>query len=57
MDGFSIDELALQLSDLELAVLLCLAAHEHCLLETTKDSIHDVAKELALVRSPSPCTP
>lgn len=51
MDGFSIDELALQLSDLELAVLLCLAAHEHCLLETTKDSIHDVAKELALISS------
>lgn len=38
-----------ELSDLEVALLLSLAVHEHCLIETTNDCIHDVAKELALV--------
>ena len=49
MDTFNFDELAVQLSDLELAVLLCLGAKEHCLFEATEESIPDVAKELALV--------
>lgn len=49
MDDLSVDDIALQLSDLEIALLLCLVAREHCLIETTEDSIHDVAKELALV--------
>ena len=49
MDTFSFDELAVQLSDLELAVLLSLGAREHCLIEAAEDNIHDVAKELALV--------
>lgn len=49
MDDSGVHELALQLSDLEVAVLLCLASHEHCLVETTQDNIDDVAKELALV--------
>jgi hypothetical protein len=37
------------LTDLELAILLCLTAQEHCLIETKKDYVEDVAKELALV--------
>lgn len=41
--------LVLELSDLEIALLISLAANEHCLIETTEDCIHDVAKELTLV--------
>ncbi|EAW13213.1 uncharacterized protein ACLA_016590 [Aspergillus clavatus NRRL 1] len=41
--------LVLELSDLEIALLLSLAANEHCLIETTEDCIHDVAKELTLI--------
>jgi hypothetical protein len=37
------------LTDLELAILLCLTAQEHCLIETRQDYVEDVAKELALV--------
>ncbi|OJJ51088.1 hypothetical protein ASPZODRAFT_55748 [Penicilliopsis zonata CBS 506.65] len=51
MDDIGLEELALELSDLEVAVLLCLVAREHCLIETTSDSVHDVAKELALICS------
>jgi len=49
MDDTSLEDVARQLSDLEVALFLCLAAHEHCLIETTGDSIHDLGKELALV--------
>jgi hypothetical protein len=45
-----IGSLAHELSDLELALLLCLGGQEHCLIETDHDSINDVAAELALVR-------
>ena len=37
------------LSDLELATLLCLIAKEHCLFETVDVLIDDLASELALV--------
>jgi hypothetical protein len=37
------------LSDLELATLLCLIAKEHCLFETADALIDDLASELALV--------
>jgi hypothetical protein len=37
------------LSDLELATLLCLIAKEHCLFETADVLIDDLASELALV--------
>lgn len=37
------------LGDLELAVLLSLAAREHCLLSTTADRVDDLAEELALI--------
>ena len=39
------------LSDLELATLLCLVAKEHCLIEANDELIDDLAAELALVRS------
>lgn len=51
MDGLGLDEIAQQLSALEVALFLCLVAHEHCLIETTATCIHDLAKELALVRA------
>lgn len=37
------------LTDLELAVLLCLVAREHCLIETERDALDDLEKELRLV--------
>jgi hypothetical protein len=49
MEGLSLEDIVRQLSDLEVALFLCLAAREHCLIETTSDGIHDLAKELALV--------
>jgi len=41
-----------QLSDLELATLLCLIAKQHCLIETEADLLVDVSHELALVGIP-----
>jgi len=49
MDDLSFGDIVRQLSDLEVALFLCLVAREHCLIETTRDGIHDLAKELALV--------
>jgi hypothetical protein len=37
------------LSDLELAVLICIVAEQHCIIETSDNLINDVAKELELV--------
>ncbi|TQS37453.1 hypothetical protein Golomagni_02073 [Golovinomyces magnicellulatus] len=37
------------LSDLELAVLICLIAHEHCLINTALDCLNNVACELELI--------
>ncbi|PWY65574.1 hypothetical protein BO70DRAFT_185534 [Aspergillus heteromorphus CBS 117.55] len=48
-DSSDITSLALELSDLEVALFLCLAVHEHCRIEATDANIHDVAKELALI--------
>lgn len=49
MEPLDIVDLVPELSDLELAIFLSLVAREHCLIETKKDAIDDVAKELALV--------
>ncbi|KAL4930954.1 uncharacterized protein BDV17DRAFT_289375 [Aspergillus undulatus] len=46
-----ISGLAHELSDLELALLICLAGQEHCLIEATDSNINDVAAELALICS------
>lgn len=49
MDYLNIADLAPELASLEVALLLSLVAREQCLIETTEDAIHGVAKELALV--------
>lgn len=41
-----------ELSDLELATLICLVAQEHCIIDTDPDSIDDLVLELELVRLP-----
>ncbi|KAJ5695857.1 hypothetical protein N7536_006269 [Penicillium majusculum] len=51
MDYTDLADIARQLSDLEVAILLCLVAREHCLIETTSHCINDLAKELALIGS------
>lgn len=38
------------LSDLEIAVLLCLIGKEHCLISTPPDALNDLTEELQLVR-------
>ncbi|KAL6237239.1 hypothetical protein BDW75DRAFT_204587 [Aspergillus navahoensis] len=50
-----ISALAHELSDLELALLLCLGGQEHCLIEATEGNIDDVAAELALICSHTYC--
>ncbi|KAL3474126.1 hypothetical protein BJX99DRAFT_260684 [Aspergillus californicus] len=50
-DPDDISTLAHELSNLELALLLCLAGQEHCLIETADGTINDVAAELALICS------
>lgn len=49
MDDNNLEETARQLSDLEVALFLCLASREHCLIETTRNCLNDLAKELVLV--------
>lgn len=38
-----------ELSDLELATLICLVAQEHCIIDTEPDALDDLVHELALV--------
>lgn len=38
------------LSDLELAVLICFVAEQHCIIETEEELTNDVAEELKLVK-------
>jgi hypothetical protein len=42
-----------ELSDLELAALLCLVAQEHCIIDTEPDAIDELAEELEQVESPN----
>ncbi|KAJ5431105.1 hypothetical protein N7445_008837 [Penicillium cf. griseofulvum] len=51
MDYTDLADIARELSDLEVALLLCLVAREHCLIETARHCINDLAKELALIGS------
>ncbi|KAJ5966152.1 hypothetical protein N7481_012866 [Penicillium waksmanii] len=51
MDDHNLEEIARQLSDLEVALFLCLASREHCLIETTGNCLNDLAKELVLIAS------
>jgi hypothetical protein len=47
--GDRITEKVQALSDLELAVLICLVADQHCIIETEKGLVGDVQEELKLV--------
>lgn len=51
MDVSNFLENVQDLSDLELATLLCLVAKEHCLVETADELVDDLASELALIVS------
>ncbi|KAF3384663.1 hypothetical protein F1880_002442 [Penicillium rolfsii] len=51
MDSTRLEDFVRQLSDLEVALFVSLAAREHCLIETTGDLLDDLAKELALICS------
>jgi hypothetical protein len=39
-----------ELSDLELAALICLVAQEHCIIDTEPDAIDELVQELEQVR-------
>lgn len=47
--GDDITEKVQSLSDLELAVLICLVADQHCIIETEAESTRSVQDELRLV--------
>lgn len=47
--GDRIAEKVQGLSDLELAVLVCLVAEQHCIIEAEKKEVNDVQEELKLV--------
>ena len=49
----SLAVIAQSLSSLDHALLLSLIAKQHCLIETTRDTIEDVAQEIQLVKSPA----
>lgn len=38
-----------ELSDLELATLICLVAHEHCVIDTDPSVLDELVQELELV--------
>lgn len=45
-----ISEKVQALSDIELAVLVCLVADQHCIIETDKQLLDEVEHELRIVR-------
>jgi hypothetical protein len=47
-DGTLLDKVH-DLSDLELAALICLVAQEHCIIDTDPDVLDDLVQELELV--------
>ena len=51
METHKLVERVQNLSDLELAALLCLIAKQHCLIEVEDELVDDLAQELALVCS------
>lgn len=50
MGDKSLAERAHGLSDLELAVLLCLIADQHCIIHTDADAVDSLTEELKLVK-------
>ena len=49
MDCSTLVEKAQGLSDIELAILLCLMARQHCIIRTDPGSIHSLTEEVQLV--------
>ena len=52
MDKGKVEEKVQDLTDLELAALVCLVANEHCIIETTADCLGALSEELQLVWPP-----
>jgi hypothetical protein len=50
METHKLVERVQNLSDLELATLLCLIAKQHCCIEVEDELVDDLAQELAIVR-------
>lgn len=48
--GDPVTERVQSLSDLELAVLICLVAEQHCIIEAEAESTRNVQEELQLAR-------
>lgn len=53
MAGPGLTERIHDLTDLELATLLCLIAKEHCIIETEPEALDDLEHELRLVDNSS----
>ena len=49
MEGLDVIDKIHELSDLELATLLCLVANEHCIISTDRDVLDELEQELQLV--------
>lgn len=49
MENKEISAKAQELSDVELALLLCLAADQHCIIQTKEEGIDALEEELQLV--------
>ncbi len=50
MENFRLVEEIQELTDLELAMLLCLVADQSCIIQTEQDDIESLEQELQLVR-------
>ena len=48
MDSDSVVQVVRDLSDIELATLVCLVAEQHCIIRTADDVLDDVADEIAI---------
>ena len=49
MEASSLVQKAQRLTDLELAILLCLIADHHCIIDTDEEALERLSDELALV--------
>ena len=49
MEGQAVLPKAQLLTDVELALLLCLVANQHCIIETTEESLDNLEEEVQLV--------
>lgn len=51
MNAETLAERAQDLTDIELAVLLCLVSSQHCIVETNEEAVTTLSDELQLVRT------